>query len=289
MSLQRIIWLASYPKSGNTWLRVLLANYFLPNKAPVDINQLHDFATSDAHQDFYDRAAGRRFVGQDVEDWLAVRPRALRLIAASRSGHQFVKTHSRVGRMNGQLTIPPALTAGAIYIYRSPFDVAISYARHQIVDIDQAITLMADSKALNASESGIFDTIGRWDDHITSWVTPEGMWRHVMRYEDIAADTELAMRGLLGFLKVPVADGTLRRAIRLSSFEQLQKQEREKGFIERPAEMAQFFAGGRSGGWREVLTPEQIGRIREEFAAALEKYYPALHAETAKAKAGKAK
>lgn len=282
MDLQRIIWLASYPKSGNTWLRLLLANYFQPGDAPVDINQIHRFATSDTRQDFFDRAAGRRFIAQDVEDWLAVRPRALRLIAASKPGHQFVKTHCRIGRMNGQITIPPALTAGAVYIHRNPFDVAVSYARHQVIGINEAIVLMADRKALNASESGIFDTIGRWDDHIESWLRPEGLWRHAIRYEDMTADTEQAMRLLLTFLKVPVEDGKLRRAIRWSSFDSLKRQEQEKGFIERPPKMKRFFASGRAGEWRETLTPAQISRIRTEFAVALEEFYPELHAETAK-------
>ncbi|MEJ2083836.1 MAG: sulfotransferase, partial [Acidobacteriota bacterium] len=35
-----IVWLASYPKSGNTWLRAFLMNFLDPGKRPVDINQL---------------------------------------------------------------------------------------------------------------------------------------------------------------------------------------------------------------------------------------------------------
>lgn len=281
MDLQRIIWLASYPKSGNTWLRLLLANYFMAQQRVVGINNIYHFTTSDTRQDFFDKAAGRPFFAQDVERWLEVRPRALRMIAASKDGHHFVKTHCRIGRMNGQITIPPDLTAGGIYIYRNPFDVAVSYARHQTVDIDAAIDLMADRTALNASKTGIFDALGRWDEHIESWVTPEGMWRHVMRYEDLVANTEREMRKLLDFLRVPVEDGKLRRAIRLASFETLQKQEREEGFRERPPAMKQFFVSGKSGGWRDVLEPAHISHIRDEFGPTIEKYYPELWAESA--------
>ncbi|HET7411084.1 MAG TPA: hypothetical protein VFJ18_00365, partial [Pararhizobium sp.] len=57
-SLNRIIWLASFPKSGNTWTRVLLANYFMPPGQAPDINTLFRFTTGDTRQDFFDRVNG---------------------------------------------------------------------------------------------------------------------------------------------------------------------------------------------------------------------------------------
>jgi hypothetical protein len=281
MNLNRIIWLASFPKSGNTWLRLLLANYFMPKGEEIHINNIFRFTTADTRQDFFDKAAGRPFHARDAHDWLNMRPKALRLIAASKPGHHFVKTHSKIGRIEGQALIPPELTAGAVYVCRNPFDVAISYARHLSLDIDDAISKMADESALNASKTNLLTAVGRWDSHIDSWVNAQGMWRHVMRYEDMDANIEIALRGLLGFLKAPVDVGRLRRAIRLAKFENLQRQEKSKGFRERPAAMKQFFVSGRPGGWRETLTPAQIGRIREEFAATLEAHYPELLAETA--------
>ncbi len=281
MNLNRIIWLASFPKSGNTWLRLLLANYFMPKGEEIHINNIFRFTTADTRQDFFDKAAGRPFHARDAHDWLSMRPKALRLIAASKPGHHFVKTHSKIARIEGQALIPPELTAGAVYVCRNPFDVAISYARHLSLDIDGAIGKMADESALNASKTNLLTAVGRWDTHIDSWVNAQGMWRHVMRYEDMDANIETALRGLLGFLKAPVETGRLRRAIRLAKFENLQRQEKSKGFRERPAGMKQFFVSGRPGGWRETLTPAQIGRIREEFAATLEAHYPELLAETA--------
>jgi hypothetical protein len=66
----------------------------------------------------------------------------------------------------------------------------------------------------------------------------------------------------------------------LTSFAALQRQEREKGFGERPAVMKQFFARGTAGGWRQDLTPAQVGRIRAEFLPVLEKWYPEMLDET---------
>jgi len=162
--LRRIIWIASFPKSGNTWARGVLGNYFQPPGQSLNINRLRDFATADVRQSFFDRANGRPFRGRTIEDWMRVRPEAMRLIAASKPGHNFVKTHCQVIRFQGQPLIPSEVTAGAIYLVRNPFDVALSYARHIGVDADAAIGHMADRNATQGSASGILEVVGRWDD-----------------------------------------------------------------------------------------------------------------------------
>lgn len=280
-SLQRIVWLASFPKSGNTWTRVFLANYFMPPGQAPDINNLFRFTTSDKRQDIFDRVNGAPFVARDFTHWLEFRPKVLRAIAASKSGHHFVKTHCQVRRIGGQDLITPEVTAAAIYVMRNPFDLALSYARHLGEDVDSTIDRMANPEAMNGSETRILEFIGRWDDHIASWVKAPGLPRHVMRYEDMLVDTERAFRGLFAFLRTPVRDGQLRRAIRAASFESLQKQERDKGFRERPPSMKQFFATGRAGGWRGGLSPAQVARIRAEFLPALGSHYPEMLDETA--------
>lgn len=278
---QRIIWIASFPKSGNTWTRSFLAQYFMPPGEAPDINNLRKFTTADVRQDFFDRAAGGPFVARDFEEWLQMRQKVVRLIAQSRPGHHFVKTHSRIDRMAGHDLIPPEVTAAAIYVMRNPFDVAPSYARHLGIPLDQAIEMMQSEQAMNATPSGIYEVIGRWDVHLSSWTGAPGLPLHLMRYEDMLADTEKAFRGLLGFLRAPVQDGVLRRAIRASSFAALKKQEEEKGFIERPPQMERFFTRGEAGAWRDELSPVQIGRLRAAFLPALERWYPELLDETA--------
>lgn len=281
MTLQRIIWIASFPKSGNTWTRSWLANYFLPKEQAPGINELRRFTTADIRQDFFDRAAGRPFHAKDFDDWLTMRMKALRLIAASKPTTHFVKTHCQVQRIGPHDLIPPEVTAAAIYLMRNPFDVAPSYARHLGVPIDAAIDMMLNPAALNASPTNIFEVVGRWDRHVESWLAAPGLPRHVMRYEDMARDPERAFRGLLQFLKVPVNDGQLRRALRAASFESLRKQEATQGFRERPGHMESFFTKGRAGVWKEDLTPAQVARLREAFLPVLERHWPEMLAETA--------
>lgn len=285
-SLNRIVWLASFPKSGNTWTRIFLANLLMPPDQAPDINHLFRFTTADVRQDFFDRAAGGTFRGQTIEDWLAMRPKALALIAASKPGHHFVKTHSRVDRLQGVDLIPPQVTAGAIYLMRNPFDVALSYARHMSLSVDQTIDRMTDPNATNGGETGVLEVIGRWDAHIRSWTGAPGLSPHVMRYEDMIAAPEPAFRRLVGFLGIKAGDGQLRRALRAASFKKLQTEEKLKGFRERPEGMAQFFASGTSGGWRETLTPAQVARLRGEFQGALETHYPELLDDAAAIAAG---
>lgn len=280
MSLQRIIWLASFPKSGNTWTRYFLAQYFMPKGEKPGINELKKFTLADVRQDFFDQASGAPYNGTTFDQWLSIRPKVLRLLAQARPGHHFVKTHCQIQRVGDIDVITPEVTAAAIYIIRNPFDVALSYARHLSMDVDAAIDRMADPQSLNTTPTMIFEMLGRWDDHIKSWISAPGLPLHVMRYEDMVDETEAAFRGLLTYLKAPIQDGQLRRSIRASSFGELQKQEKRHGFRERPDGMKQFFAKGTSGGWRGELTPAQVGRIRSEFLPTIELYYPELLDET---------
>ena len=279
-NLQRIIWLASFPKSGNTWVRVVLANYFQPPGRTLGINELHKFTTADVRQDFFDRAQGRPFRGKTLEDWLEARPKALRLIAASKPGHHFVKTHCQVMKLGETDLIPPEVTAAAIYILRNPFDLAGSYARHLSADAETAIGRLLDRLSTNNSPTNIVEMIGRWDAHVASWTDAPGLALQVMRYEDMVADPDKAFRRLFAFLGKPVDEGRLARTLAGASLSALQQQEQQEGFMERPAGMDRFFAKGRVGGWREELTPAQVGRIRAEFLPALEKWYPEMLDET---------
>ena len=280
-NLRRIIWLASYPKSGNTWMRSLLAHYFMPRGQAPDINNLRRFTTADVRQDFFDAANGGPFSTQSVNEWLQVRQKAVRLIAGSKPGTHFVKTHCQAVQYMGQHLIPPEVTAGAIYIMRNPFDLAPSFARHQSADIDTAIERMMNPETMMGTDTGIRDAMGRWDTHIETWTSAPGLPRYVVRYEDMLDKPAKVMRGLLDFLSVKPDSAKLAKAIKATTFEAMKKQEEANGFFERPAGMQAFFAKGQAGVWREDLTPAQVGRIREAFLPTLEKWYPELLKETA--------
>ncbi len=281
MAQGRIIWLASFPKSGNTWTRTVLESYMAPQDQEFDINRLGKFSKGDTSRELFNRAAGGTFNASTMEEWLAVRPAMLRLLVSSDPGMHLVKTHSQIRTMHGQPLIPPGLTEGAVYILRNPFDVAPSLARHMTIGLDEAIRRMTDDRFLLVEDHGVRTIIGRWDDHIRTWTSAPGLTRRVMRYEDMIAEPETTFRTLIEFLRLKLDFGRLRRTLRRTSFKALQKQESSGGFRERPKRMQRFFARGRTGAWREDLTPAQVARLREAFLPTLEQWYPELLEETA--------
>ena len=116
-----IFWLASYPKSGNTWLRIFLANLFTNAQRPYDINTLRNFAFSDMRADFYERVAGKPFAELSDEDRNRLRPLVHRLIANLRPETVFVKTHCTVTSIDGVPTVTPEVTERGVLHPAKPF------------------------------------------------------------------------------------------------------------------------------------------------------------------------
>ena len=89
-----IVWLASFPKSGNTWARALLANYMLADDKPVAINRLSDLALSDATLKPYEMAAGRPLAHASLADIMPFKAKAHEIIAKSQPGMGTMPTTS---------------------------------------------------------------------------------------------------------------------------------------------------------------------------------------------------
>ena len=271
---RNIIWIASFPKSGNTWVRAFLGNYFQPTGKNLSINELSSITTGDIRTDWFDMAGGKPFKGESFDDWLILRPKVLRLIARSRPDNRFVKTHCKIDRIGEIDLILPEVTAAAICIIRNPFDVAVSFARHSDISIDVSIDRMCDPVNISKSDSGIIEVLGRWDDHIQTWMNAPGLPRHLMRYEDMVDNPKTEYKKLLEFLQVPVEYKKLQTALKETSFSAMQKQESSEGFREKPPGMDKFFSTGTYGGWVDRLTPKQVGRIHTEFKSTIDKYFP---------------
>ena len=282
MSARNISWIGSYPKSGNTWVRSFLGNYFQPTGTNLGINELSSITTSDVRKDWFNKAAGGEYVGTGIDDWIIMRSKVLKLINQSTGSNRFVKTHSKIANVEGHHLIAPEFTAAAICIIRNPFDVAVSFARHLSVSHDEVIDRLCDPMSITSTDNGILEALGRWDDHIQSWTKAPGLPRHIMRYEDMIDNPKVAYKGLLNFLQVPAEYDRLQKALKETSFKSLQKQEKKQGFKEKPEGMERFFASGKAGGWVEHLTPHQVDRIYSEFKPTIEEFFPEV-GEQAKA------
>jgi len=263
-----MIWLASYPKSGNTWLRLLLANLLAPDDGPVDINRMG----------LDSRAMVARHVIEDVvpidtglltlDEIERLRPRVCEAVGASATGTTFAKCHDPYRRnAAGEPILGRGAAAAALYVVRDPRDVAVSLAHHNGTSVGEAIRDLCSEHCLLASETrGLQDHVPQrllgWSAHVASWLDQTDLPVHAMRYEDLLADPVASFAAAVDFLGLPATTAAVERAVRNADFAELQRQEGRAGFNERQSRStAPFFRSGRAGAWTEALAPAEVETI----------------------------
>ncbi|MEM7223041.1 MAG: sulfotransferase domain-containing protein [Pseudomonadota bacterium] len=266
-----IIWLASYPKSGNTWLRAFLANYLSQSTKAVPINDLPKFILGDNLALHYAQFTGREVDDMSAEEIARLRPQIHEWFARSRQEDVFVKTHNAVALADGVPLITPQATAGAVYAVRNPLDVAVSFAHHYQIDYERAVeSLGREDYRLPAANGLLPQYLGSWSRHVASWTQSQGLTLQVVRYEDLIRDPVKSFTKVIKFLGLPVNKQRLRMAVKFSSFKELSKQERSSAFVEsRPDGKTAFFRQGEVGAWREALDEGQIARLVSDHRAAM--------------------
>jgi len=259
-----LVWLASYPKSGNTWMRVLLANLLSAREEPADINNLSD------HEPLMGRwrFADDMLVDPDLLHWRElqrIRPIQCDHAATSLTEPFFCKTHDRFEGQDGQPVLGKAARA-ALYLVRDPRDVAISLAHHASISVDDAIDWMNDPTRMSGGELQLPYLLGDWSGHVQGWTEQALVPTLILRYENMRRDTAKTVRDVVAFLGGQADAAEIHRAVHHSSLEELQRQEATKGFRESRPGQERFFRSGRVGEWRDVLNPAQLQAIEGHFA-----------------------
>ncbi|MGH6892785.1 MAG: sulfotransferase domain-containing protein [Dongiaceae bacterium] len=271
--MSKIIWLASYPKSGNTWMRAFLHNLLRDPHESYDINKITDFSTSDSSIDWYtaqDKRPWREWTPFDVA---RMRRGAQLSICAWRRDDTFVKTHNASIAFLGYPLIYPDLTAGAIYMVRNPLDVCISLSHHYGCDIDTAIDILGDDTTGSKANDKLVQEIHKgWSTHVDSWTAQQRPGLAVLRYEDMLKNPIKAFSGLVSFMGLKPPRQRLERAIERASFRALREQEDQKGFKEKSPYAQKFFREGRSGQWRDALTQVQIEKIAAAHKGQMQRF-----------------
>jgi aryl sulfotransferase len=259
-----IWWLASYPKSGNTWLRVALAS--LLSGRPADINAMPFVSVIATNRALFDKALGIESADLTVEQETNLRPRAYEIWAADATQPLYCKTHDAYRRTPADEPLfPTAVTLGAVCVVRDPRAVAVSLANHLAEPIDKAIARMEDPAVGSSTSSPrlspqLFHRPGCWSDHIDSWLSAP-FPVHLVRYEDMHRDPHGAFTAVAAFLGLPSDRERIVAAVEAAAFPRLQAQERAVGFVEKPIQAAAFFREGSADGWRRTLLPEQAAHI----------------------------
>jgi len=270
---RNILWLASYPKSGNTWLRLFLFNYLFNPDKPAPINQAYRVGPSDAVAALYRKIAKGNVDLSDLKTSLKLRDQVIRAHSRNGADVNFMKTHNANMEAYGQKLIPPALTRGAIYIIRNPLDMVVSFAHHYNSGMEDAAKAIGNpAHTVSPDPSVVHQFIGSWSEHVRSWTEKASFEHHVLRYEDMIDDPETTFEGALRFLGAPDEKEKLRKAIRFSSFDESKKQEQKFGFVERSSGSKNFFRSGRVGEGRAVLPSSAIDRIISEHGDVMEKH-----------------
>lgn len=263
--MRRIVWLASYPKSGNTWARVFLSQLTTPDWRSEDINSIP--IRSAASRARFDAIAGVEASDLSVEEICFLLPGVYDQLAAASETPVFLKTHDAwTCNSVSSPILSERATGAAVYITRNPFDVLVSYAHHLGQKLDATLEKMIDTQLLVSRQmKGISDRLPQryldWSGHVQSWLEPKPFPVHLMRYEQMKTNTRQVFIEMVRFLGLDSNDQEIDAALEGSRFDRLQALEKKAGFVEKPAEAKAFFREGKVGSWREVLSDTQVRLI----------------------------
>lgn len=272
--MNKIIWIASYPKSGNTWLRYFLGNYFFNNKddfEPEIIKNIKKF-----HLD--KELIKSKFHNQDFiknpynvsKYWIESQKK----LEIKKGNVVFLKTHNALINIENNEFTNSDLTLAIIYIIRDPRDVVVSYSKYRHLDYDKTIEHMIGSKVnipyvRDAKDASNIEITGSWAFHYNSW--KDGISeipRIIIKYEDLLSNSEKIFTNIIKFLsnimKLEVNYKKIKSSNNLSKFTKLKNFEEKNNFFENNSS-ENFFRIGKSGNWKKELNKDQIKKIEDSF------------------------
>jgi hypothetical protein len=227
--------LASYPRSGNTWTRFLIANLLYPNETVTFAN-----------------------IERLIPDTSSISSRALKRIPRPR----IIKSHDYFDHRYPRV----------IYIVRDPRDVALSYydfdRKYRHVADDYPLEKYVDDFVSGKLSSADW---GTWGENVASWVSTRSNAETFMleRYEDLLRNTRLELSRLANFLGLRPSEGLLDRAISDSSADRMRQLEKEQEdqwvATKKYRKDIPFVRTASAGGWRNNLPEACVERIERAW------------------------
>jgi aryl sulfotransferase len=273
------IWLASYPRSGNTWTRIAL--YALRSGGgEIDFDEVNAFGRMASRRERVDRVLeidSGLLTPSEMEE---LRPDAHAALYDARYEPELCKVHDAwIRTPRGRPVFDAAFTHATIYLIRDPRDVAVSWSRFVNWPIERSVSFLCSARAslgtspsLGAIGTQLTQKLGSWSDHVRSWIDESGLDPLVVRYEDMLADPAGALRRMAVHIGWEAPDAAVARAVEMTRFDKLAAKEQREGFVERAPQSERFFHSGKSGTWRAVLTPEQAARLETEHAPMMKRF-----------------
>lgn len=262
------VWLVSYPKSGNTWLRIFLSNYRNDGDEPAKLDTALLGSQIHLSRHLFDETMGLTSSELSDAEITYFRHKFHQQFVEKYEGTTFTKAHEAYSS-----AFPSSERCRAIYVVRNPLDIAPSFAHHEGYSIDKIISHMDDRGAhVRHGETAFDEHIGRWSQHVTSWAEQDALDTLIIRYEDMIDDPVQTFGKIVEFSRFELDQSKLHKALDQSRFDRLQAEEAATGFLERPQYAEKFFRSGQAGGWKGALTEQQIAQISSDHQAAMQMF-----------------
>ena len=266
-----IIWLSSYPKSGNTYIRSFLSAYFFTNNGQFDFKLLKFI------EQFPDKQFFNGFINTKEEaskKWLPIQKEIIKSKKV-----RFLKTHSAYGSLDNNPFTSSEVTIGSIYIVRDPRNVLLSLMNHFSLDEYSALEMLCDGNRGIKSEDNNYASysfLSTWSNHLKSWLNIKSFKTILIKYEDLENNSEKNLSNLVKFINDLLKNNQgidhqkFNKALETTSFVKLKKKEDKEGFSEaifskKEGEKIPFFNMGFKSDWKKILKKSTVRKVEEKF------------------------
>ena len=266
-----IIWIASYPKSGNTWVRSLISSYFFSKTGNFDFSLLKNISLYPGPKYFNTKI---RKPGEVSLFWEMSQKNII-----ENQRITFLKTHNALVALNNRNFTTEKTTLGAIYIIRDPRNILSSLKNHYgFKDYNEALEFMTNKKKYiwdvrKEKDFSGFQFLGSWSDHYKSWIENTKFKTLLLKYEDLENDCYSTSHKLIKYIlllngKNKVDEKKLFKSVETTKFDILKKKEKETGFDESIKVNninKSFFFLGPENKWKNKLPKEILSKAEKEF------------------------
>ena len=261
-----IIWIASYPKSGNTWIRALIATYLNFQKKEFNLNILSNIPRF-TQEKFFSTFINMKELKDNplkiCQFWQAAQSK----INLDKK-IKFLKTHNACVSSNNNLFTDETNSLGYIYVVRDPRSIVCSYAKHMNISNESSVKRIINKDLIGFyDENNLAEVISSWKINYLSWKKKKNFSGILIKYEDLIDQTENEFRKILIYLKdkiqVDLDENKIAKTIEFCKFSNLRALEEKNGFSE--ATNGRFFRKGQKYSWKTELNSDLQKIIEKNF------------------------
>ena len=258
-----IIWLASYPKSGNTWVRTLLTSLLHSEDGNCNFNNLSLIEQYPKKKHYEGLVKNFKDFNHIKHAW-AISQDKINIDKKLK----IIKTHHVNCKIDNYPFTNKSNTLGVIHIVRDPRNVITSVGNHFSMNIDESYNFMIDSNRILTADKwgsdnfGISDVLGSWADHYKSWNNIKFAPILIVKYENLINDTKKSLIEIINFLQkfsdIKIDNKKISKTIESCNFENLRNMEKNEGFneaaySEKLNKKVNFFHLGKKNNWKNLL------------------------------------